>query len=318
MKKILSGFDFLRQTPRLHSHAAFALMLGVALAWPGAVFAADSTLGQALCNLHDNLKPFSFLFAAVAYISGGFFLGSGFVMLMRYADSPGRDPLHTPLMRIAGGSALLAAPSVVGTLINTVFTTQAGGGLTVCSPGAVAGATDVALDTLVKNLVGNIKDPLTILLSATAFVVGLVFIVRGLMKGAKYGLDPRANSVTHIMSNLLIGTVLVTVGQTLGAVLGTVFGDSSVHQSIVDWAFIDELGDGTERFKEAIKYALVFFQLVGMIAFIRGWLIVKSAVEGNGQATMAQGITHIIGGVLAINIFYFLKVMDATFGTGFL
>jgi hypothetical protein len=55
-----------------------------------------------------------------------------------------------------------------------------------------------------------------------------------------------------------------------------------------------------------------------MIAFVRGWLIIKNAVEGAGQATVAQGFTHIVGGVLAINIYSFLEIMDQTFGTNFL
>jgi hypothetical protein len=33
---------------------------------------------------------------------------------------------------------------------------------------------------------------------------------------------------------------------------------------------------------------------------------------------MAQGLTHVIGGAFAINIFYVLEMLDATFGTGFL
>jgi hypothetical protein len=55
-----------------------------------------------------------------------------------------------------------------------------------------------------------------------------------------------------------------------------------------------------------------------MIAFVRGWLILKRASEGSGQATMAQGFTHLFGGVLAMNIFGFLEIMDSTFGTNFL
>ncbi|MDX2028501.1 MAG: hypothetical protein SFW62_07690 [Alphaproteobacteria bacterium] len=319
MKKILfNPVSASQQGIALNTRAALALMLTLALLWPDAAFAQAVTLGKTFCNLYDNLNPFSKFFSIIAYVAGGFFVGNGLYKLVQYADNPSREPLHAALARIAGGSALLAAPSVVGTLINTLFTTQVGGGLRTCNPGGVAAASDVALDTLVKNLVGNIKDPLTILMSVTAFTIGLFFIIRGLMKASKYGMDPRTHSVTNILANLLIGTVLVTVGQSLGAMLSTVFGNSAVQESVVDWAFVDDIGGDTARFKEAVKYALIFFQLIGMIAFIRGWLIVKSAVEGNGQATIAQGITHIIGGVLAINIFYFLKVMDVTFGTGFL
>ncbi len=48
------------------------------------------------------------------------------------------------------------------------------------------------------------------------------------------------------------------------------------------------------------------------------WALVKNAIEGAGQATVVQGFTHIVGGVLAINIYTFLEIIDQTFGTNFL
>jgi hypothetical protein len=80
---------------------------------------------------------------------------------------------------------------------------------------------------------------------------------------------------------------------------------------------VTDLNAGVQ-FSNAIEAALTFFQLIGMIAFVRGWMIMKSASEGTGNATMAQGITHIIGGVCALNIFQFLHVFDYTFGTNLL
>jgi hypothetical protein len=56
------------------------------------------------------------------------------------------------------------------------------------------------------------------------------------------------------------------------------------------------------------------FQLVGLISFVRGWNILRNAIEGVGQATVPQGLTHIIGGVLAMNISGFMVALDATLG----
>jgi hypothetical protein len=44
----------------------------------------------------------------------------------------------------------------------------------------------------------------------------------------------------------------------------------------------------------------------------------KNMVEGNNQATMAAGLTHIIGGALAINIFPTLRLFNNTFGVNFI
>jgi intracellular multiplication protein IcmC len=68
----------------------------------------------------------------------------------------------------------------------------------------------------------------------------------------------------------------------------------------------------------AVNSALTFVQVIGVIAFVRGWLILKKVVEGSGNVSLAQGLTHILGGVLAINIFQFLLIMDHTFGLNLL
>ena len=44
-------------------------------------------------------------------------------------------------------------------------------------------------------------------------------------------------------------------------------------------------------------------QVMGVIAFIRGWVLLGHAGEQNAQQGMfGKGLTHIIGGILAINI----------------
>ena len=116
----------------------------------------------------------------------------------------------------------------------------------------------------------------------------------------------------------------MVAGQSAGNVLFTLFGvgtsdviDYATNESrVMSWNAVSVFG--STPFATAIAAALTFFQLIGILAFVRGLYIVKNAVEGTGQATMAQGFTHIIGGVLAINIYTFLEVMDSTFGTGFL
>jgi hypothetical protein len=157
------------------------------------------------------------------------------------------------------------------------------------------------------------------MLSVLSILFGIFMVIRGLVKASKFGQDAKS-SVPAIVANLTIGTILYTVGTSLNSIMTSVFGDSQIWgPNVVVSAIAYDFGANTQPFQSAVYAALTFFQLVGFIAFIRGWLIIRDAVEGaHGQKTVAQGMTHIIGGVLAVNIYRFLDVMDTTFGTGFL
>lgn len=298
--------------------------LAVLLLWPHPAAAqfgpiVAGTLGDMICNSELEMSPFANLFSVVAYCAGAAFIGQGLHMMVRYYDNPQSMRLSEPLGRIFGGAALLAAPSVAETIIETLFGFDAGGGLNICASGAVTNtdAGTIGLDTLLTNLVGNIAVPMNMLVSMAAFVIGFFMVVRGLLKASKYGTDPRENSMTRILSNLIVGSILMVVAQDFNTLLTSLFGAPEQIADVAGWQFVQQLG-ASQQFINAVTDAGYFFEMVGMIAFVRGWMIIRSAAEGSGQATMAQGITHMLGGALAMNIFGFLQIMDQTFGTNFL
>ncbi len=285
-------------------------VLTIAMGWPQDAYA--QTLGDMFENTFDNLTPLVILMDALAYIAGGIIIGQGILHLKGHFDNAGNHPVAQGIARLAAGACLMALPTAAQTLVTTLHL-----GSSESFIGTADGIDGVGLDAMVANFVSNVEGPLVDLLSVTAVLMGIFMLIRGFMKGAKYGTDPRSNSVPNIATHLIIGSILVVAGQSLSTVMASVFGDGLVESSsnILAWA---ESIDTTGSFGTAVTAALTFFQLIGLIAFIRGWYIVKNAVEGAGQATMAQGFTHIIGGVLAINIYAFLEIMDQTFGTGFL
>ena len=59
-----------------------------------------------------------------------------------------------------------------------------------------------------------------------------------------------------------------------------------------------------------IKFVLV----LGLISIMRGIFIVRSVAEGSGQASMMAGLTHILGGALAVNLGPLINVVQTTLG----
>ena len=309
---------------------AAALLALVWLLTPQLALAQAMTLGEVMCNAAYNVTPLGWLMNGIAYIAGAVLIGGGLLHLVRHTDNPREAKLHDSVARIVAGAALLALPSFIELTLNSIFNFSSGGGLTVCAAGAASAVSTAGygtssgyatgLDVLMTNLIQNIKDPMTFLLSAIAMTMGIFLVIRGLLKASRYGQDPRQNSIANVLANIVIGAILFVVGQSLGVMLGTLFGTSDVAGfSVINYGQLSgNFGTSTQPFQNAIYAALTFFQLIGFIAFIRGFLILKNSIEGSGQATLAQGITHILGGVAAVNIYYVLTIFDSTFGTNFL
>lgn len=298
-------------------HEAWFLSLLVALALvPMQAMAAD-TLGDVICNLGQNIKPFAGFFDALSYTIGSF-LGVKGVLLLRDHTESKESQIIKAIAHLVGGGVMLALPYAAKTLMNSlgVATASAGGGS--CSAGAVTPA--IGLDVMMQSFVKNIYKPMFLVLEILCFIIGGFLVLRGLLKGAKVGTDPRAAAPHSIIISLVAGAVLLSVGGMFPVMMETVFGSRSVRDfsHIINWASFAGSGLDTDKADLTVKSVLMFVEIIGAIAFIRGWLMIKNAVEGTGQVTVPQGLTHIIGGTMAINIGEMLYIIDHTFGTGLL
>jgi intracellular multiplication protein IcmC len=63
---------------------------------------------------------------------------------------------------------------------------------------------------------------------------------------------------------------------------------------------------------------LRILQLIGVIAFVRGWvLLARSQGQGAQPGTMGKAVTHVFGGVLLMNIVATVNIMYNTLGIKF-
>ena len=326
MKRLFSRLFLSSRRPHLAAGHSLQLALFVALTWllPSAAH-AQATVGDVMCNVWVNLQPFAELINAICWTIGGILIGIGLIHLRDHSDSPANKPLYQAILQIGGGAALMTLPFFVSFICRTIFVQQGPAGGDVCVAGAIVGAPLPDLVTMLENFIGNVGVPLLYLIGITSFVMGTFFIAMGIIKASKYGTDPRGSSIPTILVYFFIGGCLMCSGDSLGSMIATLFGGGTLvsmdyvtnANEVLGWAAVQDLG-GTPGFAMAISVGLTFIQLIGALAVVRGLYIVKNAVEGSGQATMAQGLTHLVGGTLAVNIFQFLEYVDATFGTGLL
>jgi hypothetical protein len=147
----------------------------------------------------------------------------------------------------------------------------------------------------------------------SAFVIGLCITGVGLMRLKKYSENNGQMSISQPLIILFVGMALVatpgfidTATETLS--LGTNTGTSVLAVNVA--------GSSVPGMDAAIQGVLLFVKLVGHLAFIRGFLILKDVGEGKGHATMGRALTHIFGGAAAININATIAMLGATFAPG--
>ncbi|EKD73293.1 MAG: hypothetical protein ACD_45C00369G0003 [uncultured bacterium] len=175
-------------------------------------------------------------------------------------------------------------------------------------------ATTFAADTIVSasDVMKNIADQipnLMRLVTALAYVMGMYFVFYGIMMLKKVGESRTMMSGEHGIKGPVI---YVAIGALMLYLPSSVqVGMSTFWTTPNPYGYIEK----QDQWSQFISNCFLIVQLFGTIAFIRG-LVILSHVGGHGgqQGSFARGMTHIIGGILCINIYQFVQVILNTIG----
>ncbi len=167
----------------------------------------------------------------------------------------------------------------------------------------------VSLDTMLTNLSETFPS-LIRLVTATSYVIGI-----GLAWNAIYKLKQYGEMRTMMSANtdlrgpivlIIVAVALLYLPSTLITMRTTAFGTEN------PLAYNFETGSPWDDFVAVI---ILFVQLVGLVAFIRGWLLlVRVGTQGAQPGTTTKAIVHIIGGIFAINVDATAKLVAETLG----
>lgn len=144
-----------------------------------------------------------------------------------------------------------------------------------------------------------------------AYVSGMGMIFAALYKLKQYG---EARSMMSMqtdfrgpMVTIMVGTILIYLPRGLEIMMNSFFGyDSPIAYQV----------DESNRWSEVVSVVIYMTQIVGTAAFIRGWVLLSRSVNNQGQHQMlAKALTHIFGGLLAINIVGAVDILNKTMGT---
>lgn len=164
----------------------------------------------------------------------------------------------------------------------------------------------------VQDMLANVESSLPglwRLVSAASYLFGMVFILRGVYQLKVYGdMKTMMSTQTNIKATLmlfLVGAVLIFSQSMFQSLMVSTFGNPQITPLSYS---TDSSGPGVST-----RVILEIVQLVGFVSFIRGWIYLTQASQG-GHSNFGKAMTHIIGGLLAINIQGASNVLQATFG----
>lgn len=147
------------------------------------------------------------------------------------------------------------------------------------------------------------------LVQYSAYLIGLFLVIGSIFKFVKLGEDhhltpkvPLMMFFTGIGIFALTGTIsIVSQTMAMGSGPGDILAPTTSGLNATTGA--------------AIQGVLIFIRLVGYIAFIRGWLLLNESAHGK-EGVISRGLTHIGGGIAAINLTIFAHILVNTFAPG--
>lgn len=150
------------------------------------------------------------------------------------------------------------------------------------------------LITMFANLNGSLP-PVLRMVFGMAYVVGAYYVFIALRRLWKLGNgDPHVHAESVVMG-LAIAGCLIAAPTAVAADLGTFFATNT--PSVLQYS-----GPGGSNMATAAKAIVLFIQIVGVIAVIRGFMILRAIAHGNSRDTVSKAATHIFGGAFAANV----------------
>lgn len=163
-------------------------------------------------------------------------------------------------------------------------------------------------------------DMLVQLIVAVSYVTGLSLVVRGVLMYKVFAVQTMASAHKGEFAGplvfIVVGAILIYFPSTLNTSLNTLFvgvdqNSLSTASQMIGYQSLQNDQQWTQIADVVVKYV----KLVGLIAFVRGWVILsKMGHSGSQPGSVAKGIIHIVGGVLLINIVDTFRILAVTFG----
>ncbi len=272
---------------------------------------APFSVGSSICQLIAHTAAFPTLLTGFAYLLGLVLMVWGVTKLKEHVLNPNNVSVWEGLSRLLAAGALFALPTVVGAVyvsVASVLIPHINGGFNPAAGGN-------GLDSMMVAFIGNILGPAQNLMNWFGYIAGVIFIIIGitrLMKTAQEGV--RGPGGVGTIMTFLAGGALIAFSPMMTAFTASLF---TIPYTATFATLNYDIGfdaDELAHVHAVIGGIIRFMIILGLVSFMRGIFIVRGVAEGDNQASMMAGVTHLIGGALAVNLGPFLNAVQSTLG----
>lgn len=158
----------------------------------------------------------------------------------------------------------------------------------------------------------NTLGPIDKMLAGSAYVLGVSFAFKAVFTLKVYGeartMTSQHGNIKEPIMYFCVAAVFMFLPTGVSLVMQTTFGYSNLL------AYSEWPSGGGSNLGPGMVAILRLLQVIGLFAFIRGWLYISKSQSQGSQGGFSKGLTHIIGGIAAMNIIGTARVISATLG----
>jgi len=170
--------------------------------------------------------------------------------------------------------------------------------------------------TMMNALKSN-AGPIIRFVIATAYVIGLWFIISSIMELKKMGESLHSQSQSSSFSGpivkFIVGVLLIYLPTTIDVSVWTIWGHTAMGEEGV--RYMQYAPSGADPFGSIKGGAIAIVRVVGYVSFVRGLIMLShTSQQGSQPGTFGKGFMHIVGGILAINVVETINIIKNTLG----
>ncbi len=156
--------------------------------------------------------------------------------------------------------------------------------------------------------------PIWHMITGISYLMGIAFIMRAIYQLKIYGegrtMMSGQASLKGPVIYFFVGGMLLWFPSSRALIMTTIFGYGT--EEPLSYVTSNPLWN-----EQSVEVLMQIVQIVGLISFIRGWVFLAHAAQpSSGQPVFGKAMTHIVGGILAINIEGTREMLMNTFGVG--
>jgi hypothetical protein len=277
----------------------------------------DAKLSGLICNVIGNTALLPLFLDGISYLFGIIMGFWGIIKIRDHVINPSQTRISEGITRLAAGGMFFTMPYVVSVVRESVVQSTASAatntgfsGSATCESGSLQG-----LDQYLFCAVSDVLGPIQNIVNYAAMLAGIIFIMIGISRLLKSEQDgPRGPGGMGTIMTFLTGGILLSFSEFIQVITGTLLaGGATKSKSALQYT----TGMTTDEIAHAdmvVGAIMKFMIIVGLISLVQGIFIIRKVAEGDSQSSVMAGMTHIIGGALAVNLGPFLNAVQKTLG----